>query len=251
MDMNRVMKKITASYATGIRGDLDIADFQKLDAVTAHLLLEYAPNIGKPSADDVERYIQKMFEGRVKPVMASLAVKPNCVSIIAQLDMPTRPMADADDKSKMTPVMAGMMYLDNQLGDIWNVTDSTDGQKVLAKQGKENIEQIIAARRNRMFVTKSSSVSLASVAAAKDLLPAGCTVKAWHQGKLQSLEVMAKVQGGFQVKNADGKEFVVAKEGIIDLIEMAKDAPNEAAKLSKYYGEAYGDKGYGAALVKK
>lgn len=250
MNHERLYSKIIANYATGVRGDLDIADFQKLDAVTAHLLVEFEPRIGKPKADDVERYFHKMFEGKVLPVMSSMSIKPGCVSILAQLNVPTRPMEDSSDKSKMTPVVAGMMYLDNQLGDVWQVKDTEDGNKVLARETKENIDQIIASRRNRMFVTKSSSVSLASVATAKSLLTAGCVVKAWHQGKLQNLEILASVEGGFKVKTEAGKETVVAKEGIIDLQQMAADAPKEDAALIKYFSEAYGDKSYAKQLVK-
>lgn len=246
----RMYNRVLASYATGVRGDLDIADFQKLDAVTAHLLIEFEPKIGRPKADDIERYFGKLFEGKIIPVMASASVKTNCVSIIAQLNVPTRSMEDAEDKSKMTPVMAGLMYIDNQLQDVWQVREDAQGKKVLAKESKENIDQIIAARRNRLFVTKSPSVSLSSVATAKELLPMGSTVKAWHQGKIQSLEITAKIQGGFKAKTQEGKETIVAKEGIVDLQKMADAAPNEDAKLMKYFEEAYGSKEYAKQLVK-
>lgn len=249
MNHERLYNRIMASYATGVRGDLDIADFQKLDAISAHVLVEFEPTIGRPSADDIERYFSKMFEGRIQPVMSTASIKPSCVSIIAQLNIPTRPIEDSENKEKMTPVMAGMMYLDNQLGDVWSVKDQ-DGKKVLAKEAKENIDQIIAARRNRMFVTKSPSVNLASVATARELLPMGSKVKAWHQGKFQNFELVAKVAGGYKVKDEAGKESVVAKEGIIDLKEMADSAPNEDAKLSKYYSEAYGNPQYAKQLVK-
>lgn len=249
MNHERAYNKIMANYATGVRGDLDIADFQKLDAISAHLLVEFSPKIGKPSADDIERYFAKNFEGRILPVMGTASIKPGCVSIIAQLNIPVREFEDSLDKTKMTPIVAGMMYLDNQLNDVWQVKDQ-DGKKVLAKEAKENIEQIIATRRNRMFVTESSSVSLASVATARALLPMGSKVKAWYQGKMQTVELVAAVSGGFKVKNEAGKEFVMAKEGIVDLQQMADAGPNEDAKLAKYYAEAYGDKKYAQQLVK-
>jgi hypothetical protein len=250
MNHKRVYDRIVASYATGIRGDLDIADFQKLDGITAHVLVEFEPNIGKPSSDDVERYFHKMFEGRIVPIMSSMSVKPLCVSILAQANIPTRPIEDTQDATKMTAVVAGLMYLDNDLQQVWNVKEDGEGKKVLAKESKENIEQIIAARRNRMFVTKTPNVSLASVASVRELLTAGCTVKAWHEGKVQALEIVEPVKGGFKVKTEAGKEAVVAKEGVIDLQKMAADAPKEDAALIKYYSEAYGDKKFATDLVK-
>jgi len=250
MNHERLYNRISASYATGVRGDLDIADFQKLDRISAHMLLEFEPKIGKPSANDIERYFGKMFEGRVVPLMSSASVKPNCVSIIAQINIPTREFADAENKEKMTPVIAGMAYLDNQLKDVWTVSQDQEGKKVLAKEGKESIEQIISARRNRMFVTESSNVSLASVAMVRELLPNNTIVKAWHQGKIQTLEILEKVVGGYKVKNTEGKESICAKEGVIDLQKMADAGPNESAKLAKYYDEAYGDKKYAQQLVK-
>lgn len=249
MNHERAYNKIMANYATGVRGDLDIADFQKLDAISAHLLIEFSPKIGKPSADDIERYLAKNFEGRIVPMMSTASIKPTCVSIVAQLNIPTRQFEDSQDQTKMTPIIAGMMYLDNQLQDVWQVQDQ-DGKKVLAKSAKENIEQIIATRRNRMFVTESSSVSLASVATARALLPMGSKVKAWHHGKMQTVELVAAVTGGFKVKDEAGKEFIVAKEGVVDLQQMADAGPNEDAKLAKYYAEAYGDKKYSQLLVK-
>jgi hypothetical protein len=250
MNQERLYSKIMASYATGVRGDLDIADFQKLDTATAHVLLEFEPSIGKPNSDDIERYFGKMFEGKIVPVMSTASIKPMCVSIIAKLNVPTRAFEESEDKAKMTAVVAGMMYLDNQLGDVWQVKQDAEGKKVLAKESKENIDQIIAARRNRMFITKSSTVSLASVAAAKSHLGAGCVVKAWHNGKMQQFEIMAAGIGGFKAKDEAGKEVMLASEGIVDLKKMADEAPNEDAKLMKYFAEAYGDKGYAKQLVK-
>ena len=43
MNVGRMYEKVIAGYATGVRGDLSIADFQKLDAVSAHVLLEFEP----------------------------------------------------------------------------------------------------------------------------------------------------------------------------------------------------------------
>ena len=139
MNINRMMNKVTASFATGIRGDLSIADFQKLDGNSAHLLLEYQPTMGRPKGDDIERYFAKTFEGKLMPIMASCSVKPNCVSIVAQINVPTRPMEDASDKAKMVQVIAGLMYIDTELQDHWEVKDSEDGKKVLSKTSKENI----------------------------------------------------------------------------------------------------------------
>jgi hypothetical protein len=252
MNFDRVYKKVVAaSFATGVRGDLDIADFQKLDAVSAHVLIEYEPKLGRPKGDDIERFFAKTFEGKIMPVMASCSIKPTSVSIVAKLNVPTREMSEAQDKSKMTPVIAGMMYLDNALGDHWEVKDQ-DGKKVLAKIGKENIEQIIAARRNRMFVTETPSVSLASVAIAKEMIGAGDLVKAYFKGEVQPLEITASIKGGFKAKTKEGKEAVIAKEAVLDLqAQAAEKAPNESAKLQKYFEEAYGSKEYARQLVKK
>ena len=250
MNQERLYNRIMASYATGVRGDLDIADFQKLDATTAHVLLEFEPKIGKPNSDDIERYFGKMFESKIAPIMSTASIKPNCVSIIAQLNIPTRPLEDSIDKGKMTAVVAGLMYLDNQLKDVWQVKEGADGKKVLAKESKENIDQIIAARRNRMFITKSSSISLASLATAKTCLTAGCVVKAWHQGKMGEFEILATGTGGFKAKDSEGKEVMLASETVVDLQKMADAGPNEDAKLMKYYSEAYGDKKFAKDLVK-
>ena len=252
MNINRMMNKVTASFATGIRGDLSIADFQKLDGNSAHLLLEYQPTMGRPKGDDIERYFAKTFEGKLMPIMASCSVKPNCVSIVAQINVPTRPMEDASDKAKMVQVIAGLMYIDTELQDHWEVKDSEDGKKVLAKTSKENIEQIIAARRNRMFVTRSSSVSLASLAVAREMIGEGDVAKVWSKGKCFPLEITASTKGGFKGKTEDGKEMTVAKEQVLDLMQMAVEkAPNESAKIAKYFEEAYGDKKYAREMTAK
>jgi hypothetical protein len=253
MDFNRVYNKVVAaSFATGVRGDLDIADFQKLDSVSAHMLIEFEPKMGRPKGDDIERYFAKTFEGKIVPLMASCSVKKNVISIVAQMNVPTRDIEEASDKSKMTPIIANMMYLDNKLQDHWEVKTQEDGKKILAKTCKDNIEQVIAARRNRMFVTETPSVSLASLAHAKDFLGAGDKVKAFFRGAIQPLEILATIKGGFKVKTEDGKEAVIAKEGVLDMMaQAAENAKNESAMLEKYFAEAYGDKGYAKLLVKK
>lgn len=251
MNIDRMINKVTASFATGIRGDLSIADFQKIDGNSAHILLEYQPTMGRPKGDDIERYFAKTFEGKIMPVMASCSIKPNCVSIVAQINTPVRAIEETQDRTKMVPVIAGLMYIDTELQDHWEVKDTEDGKKVLAKTTKENIEQIIAARRNRMFVTKSSNVSLASVAAAKEVIGAGDVVKVWNKGQCFPLEITAAIKGGFKGKTEEGKDIVVAKEQVLDLMKLALEkAPNEASKLQKYFEEAYGDKKYAKELTK-
>jgi hypothetical protein len=252
MNFDRVYQRVTASYATGIRGDIAIADFQRLEAGTAHVLLEYEPKLGKLSQDDVERYFAKTFESKIIPVMASCSIKKNAVSVIAKMNLPVRPVEDSEDKTKMTPIIAGVMFLDNKLQDHWEVQTDQEGKKVLSKTTKENIEQIIAARRNRMFVTRTPSVSLASLAVAKEHLGAGDIVRAYHKGDVVKLEITERIKGGFKGKLEDGREAVVAKESVTDLMaKQASEAPKEDAKLIKYFEEAYGDKKYAKELVKQ
>ena len=251
MNVGRMYDKVIAGYATGVRGDLSIADFQKLDAVSAHVLLEFEPKLGKPSGVDVERYFAKVFEGQIVPVMSSCSIKPQAISVIAQLAVSTRPIEDAENKSAMTPVMAGMMYLDNKLQDAWEVKEGQDGKKLLARVSKENIDQIIAARRNRMFVTDTPNISLASLAVAKDWLGKGDVVKAYRQGQVVQATIQETIRGGYKV-SIDGKDTVLAKESVMDVMQMAADkAPNESAKLIKYFEEAFGSKEYAKQLVKK
>lgn len=250
MNIDRVYNRVVASFATGIRGDLIIADFQKLDANSAHVLMEYTPKLGRPSGDDIERYFAKTFEGKIVPVMASCSIKPQAISIVAKLNVPVRPFEDSEDKGKMTPIIAGMMYLDNQLGDHWEVKDE-EGKKVLSKTSKENIDQIIASRRNRMFITKTPAVSLASLSEVKDFLGKGDMVKAFHKGSIIVAEISDKTKSGFKLKNESGKEMAVAKEQILDLMKQQyEDMKDESAKLVKYFEEAYGDKSYAKELIK-
>ena len=251
MNFDRMINKVTANLATGVRGDLTIADFQKLDAVSAHLLLEFEPKHGKPTGNDIEHYFRKTFEGKIVPVMASCAIKGKAISIVAKRDVPTRDFEDTKDKTKMTPIIMGNLYLDNELRDHWEVKEQ-DGKKILAKNSDDNIEQIIAMRRNRMFVTETPSVSLASVAAAKELLVPGDIVKAFYRGEIQSLEIVAAIKGGYKAKTLQGKDAVIAKEGVLDLqAQNADKTPNEAAKLAKYFEDAYGSKEYARQLTKK
>jgi hypothetical protein len=251
MNSEAMYDKILASFATGVRGDFSIADFERLDDRSAHVLLEYNPRMGRPTGNQIESYFQKIFEGKVQ-ILPDFQVKPNAVSVVAQLVVPTRPMDDAADKGKMTPVIAGLMYLDNKLQNYWEVKEK-DGHKLLAKTSEENIEQIIAARRNRTFITKSSAISLASVGAAKGLLGKGDVVFAYCRDEIKPFEITEKVQGGFRGKfEGQEKETVIAKEAALDLKGLAGEKPkDETAMLVKYFSEAYGDKGYAAELVKK
>jgi hypothetical protein len=251
MNIDRVYNKVVANFATGIRGDLAIADFQKLSEVTAHLLLEFQPQMGKPRQDDVERYFAKTFEGKICPVEGSISIKKNAISVVARINSPKRDIKESEDATKMVPVIAGLMYIDTEFQEPWEVKEE-QGKKVLAKTSKENIEQIIAARRNRMFVTKTPSVSLASLGLVKSELSAGDVVKAFHKDQVIAFEIKSQVEGGFKgcVQGTD-KEFVLAKEAALDVMQQALDkAPNESAKIAKYFEEAYGDKKYAKDMVK-
>ncbi len=244
-------KKIEASFATGFRGDFSIDDFQKLDDHAVHILLAYNEKIGMPTGNDIETYFGRVFEGKVTPLMASCSIKPKTVSIVAQLSVPTRPYDDALNKDKMTPVIAQLMYLDNKLKDYWEVR--TDGdKKVLAKSVSDDIEQIVAARRNRMFITQTPSVSLASVHSYTTTLDKGDVVLAYNNGDAGSFEITARVQGGYRGKfEGQEKEILLASEKVLDLQQIGADKiPDETSKLVKYFEEAYGDKKYAKLLAK-
>ena len=43
MRLDRVANKIASNYAVGHRGDLAIADFQKITPTTAKVLIEFLP----------------------------------------------------------------------------------------------------------------------------------------------------------------------------------------------------------------
>jgi hypothetical protein len=249
MNIDRVYNKVVASFATGIRGDISIADFQKLSETTAHVLLEFQPVMGKPRPDDIERYFAKTFEGKITPIHCS--IKKNAISVVAELNTPKRPIEDSTDPTKMVPVIAGLMYIDTEFQEPWEVKEA-EGKKVLAKTSKDNIEQIIATRRNRLFVTKTPNISLASLAMVKDHLQPGDTVKAFHKGEIVSFEIKALLDHGFKgVVSGSDKEVVIAKEAALDVMQQALDkAPNEAAKIAKYFEEAYGDKRYAKEMVK-
>lgn len=251
LDLNRVYNRVLAAHATGVRGDLSIADFQKFDRSTAHVLMEYEPSLGRPRGEDIERYFHKFFDSKVTPDMVTCSIKTNSVSLIVHLNQPMRPIEDASDSKKMTAVVANMMYLDAELGDHWEVTQDQDGKKVLARIVREDIDQIIAAKRNRMFVTKTPSVSLASVSIAKDLLAPGMTVRAYHKGKMVEAKIQERLKGGFRLSDGS-KEFVVAGEQVMDLMQEAAEKGKKGGwSLEEYFAKAYGDKDYAKQLVKK
>lgn len=248
MNYERMHQRVSASLASGPRTDFSIADFRKVDGDAAHILMEYSPTLGKPSGLDVERYIGKTFDGRITASLETCRIKKNCISVVAKINTPTRAFEDSLDKTKMTPIVAGMQYLDNALHDTWTVKER-DGQKVLCQTAEDNIEQLIATRRNRMFVTKSPNVTFASLDVALACLIKDDVITAYHDGKVGSYTIESQTEVGFRTKDAAGKSVALAADEVLDVNHFAEREASEKGKLQKYFEEAYGDKNYAKELT--
>lgn len=251
MKLDRVVSKIANNYAAGHRGDLSIADFQKVNSTTAKLLVEFDPRFGKPTGSDIEGYFTKHFSGEIKPVMASCIIKPNTVSVMAKMEIDTKDLESVkSDKKGFTPIIANLVYLDNALGDTWEVREE-GGKKVLAKQGTEDIMKIIAERKNRMFMEKSPKTSFSALTMAHACLLPTDVVRVFANEELKEMEITDMDEDNI-IGKIDGVEAKIQPEMVMDLVKASTEvrAASEAAYLMQYYSEAYGSKEYAKELVK-
>lgn len=248
MNLDRLYSKLEEKMSNqlGYRGDLYTADAKSINKNTSKILIGFNSQLGHPTLADLSKYIVKNFDGRISPKLETARVYPeSCgVSVIVSKVRPTRAYSDR----KQMIAVASTLFLDEQLGDKWEVEQN--GDKVhLARVDEEDISEIISQRMKRMQI-KSSHLSFASVSEEKCFasVQAGDTVKFFKDNTVQEGVVLSVGATKSTIKAGD-KNVVVDTPAIFEVVKVNSALDQSKIRtLREYYEKAY-PAGYGKLYI--
>lgn len=242
--LNRLNEKMAKTV--GHRGDMHIADFKPVDQNGGHLLIGYEKTLGPIGSNDVTAFVARAFNGQVVPVMATAKQykAEGAVAVVVHRTVPTRKI---EDKAGMLAV-ANTMFLDQQMGDTWEVKAQPDGTKYLSRVAKDSISDIVGERRRRMSVQASTVTFGNTLSAGVPNLNNGDQVRFYSDGRL--MEGKVRSVGAEVVISSEHGSHTVSPEAVVEILQVSPETTkNVQSYLQEYFSEAYGFEDYSEQLT--
>jgi len=245
----RMIEKLGAKMdkVVGHRGDLYLADFQRIDSDAGHLLLGYERSIGPVGSNDVIACVSRMFDGTLQPVMetAKQYKTEGAVALVVQRTVPTRKY---EDRNQMLAV-SNIHFLDQQLGDTWEVKAQPDGTRYLARVSRDDIGSIVQERRRRMSVKASVVTFGNTLSAGVPNMNRGDEVRFYDSGQLMTGKVTRVGEADVTIAGPTGN-LTVAHEAVVEILQASPQTKqNVRSYLSDYFADAYGFEEYADQLT--
>ncbi len=238
--LNRMLDRLSEKMETeiGHRGDMFVADYRPINKRAGVLLVGYSSGLPHVTTDDIKKYVITEFEGKLIPDLATakLHKESAAVSLVVKQHQRTKKL---EAKNDMVAV-ASTMFLDTEMNDTWEIKDK-DGAKFLARLEKEDLDNIIQARRDRMQI-KSSNICLASVSGGTPItLREGDVISYYRDDRKDEGVVLGVYANGIKVKTG-GRVHAI---NIDEVLEVKEVSPSEKKKLDtnirEYFSTIYGD----------
>jgi|GEM_PF-3600621 len=245
----RMLTRLAAKMdkVVGHRGDLYIADFQRIDADGGKLLLGYERTVGPIGANDVVAFVSRCFEGQLQPLMESAKQykAEGAVALVVKRTVPTRKV---EDKKQMLAI-SNTHFLDQQLGDTWEVKAQEDGTKYMARVSRDDIGAIVKERRRRMSVQASTVTFGNTLSAGVPNLSRGDEVRFYEGGRMLDGKVTRVGSADVSI-SAGGASYTVAHEAVAEILQASPQTQeNVRSYLQDYFADAYGFEQYANQLT--
>lgn len=232
--------------AVGYRSDLHIGDWQRVDKDTAKLQINCDPSLGEALSPDVTAFVLRTFEGALIPQMETAEQHGDCVTLIVSKHMTKRPI---DDVQKLTPIVADVMYIDQQLGDTWKVESLEDGTKYLLRQDDDDITAIVEERHRRMSAGIAQASYVNKLTASGGNIGVGDIIEFYADGQTHKGMVVSIPGERVKVRTQAGTSDISA-EAVLRLLEKSKVSQSATdEQLRQYFRDAYGFEDYADDLV--
>lgn len=251
MDYNRAFSSLEQKLNVGVghRPDMNLADVRKINEATAHFMVEYSDNA--PTSKDVNEFFLKKFNSKITPFISTAKVYPKhkVITVVAQLLSLTRP---ATDSKTLKTVIAGQLYLDSPMEQLWEV-QQREGRKILVRKIKDDIMSLVEARRNAMMTSHShktfASLNVNNLEKLISKLEKDDSVRVLQNGKIMDGIVLNVVGEDVEVK-VDNETVIVPISTILNVNKSMENPEAEKQAMEKYFSDAYGDPSYARELVR-
>ncbi len=240
----------------GHRGDLWLAETVRAGRDAARLLIAYAESLKPPSVGDIEAFVNRHFDGRLRVQQGTqrLHQAEAAVELIASMWAPKREFGDRRNMIQVSPHVyceRNARTGDVQRDAVWDVARDAEGHPFLRRRTAEDIDAIVSERKQRL-IKDTRGLSFASVKTAGAMqLTAGDTVRFYADDQTLVGQVLAASGGSnWRIQTATGV-FTVPKAAVFECVQAGstREASDEQ-KLRDYYSQAFGDPEYADELVR-
>ena len=227
-----MLNKVTASLERLGRVDFKLSAAHTLSSKDVKLAISFNPKVGVPTNKQVVSFFEKQLS-QLTPCMATAVRKDSNIIVYASITEVTRPMSD---RKQMTSVVAGLKYLDQDMGSVWEVVQE-NGRQQLKQIHKFDIAELIKHRTSRMATASVALAIMPDTFAVKD------TVKFYHDNA-QHEGVVKKIQDdSVTIDTLGGSLLTIDKNAIF---KVSKSSPKKLRDLKKqqeqYWTEVHGPK---------
>jgi len=246
---DKIIKKLgTKVKSSGLptRGDLYISDSHPIDPIKCRVLVAYNQQVGDPTINQLENFIEYTFGGKVHAQTASaeLHKAEGAISCICTLNTATRPLTDSSALRRI----AGDTFSDDNTGNIWRVVDD-GGQKYLMRQTTDNITDIVEARQ---IHRSRHEASFNTIRTAAPIPTVGDQVKFMSPDNILLFGEVTKLSDDSAVVKANGQSIKIDRQAIIQITDRSKsEVADQKNQLQDYFAKAYGSQEFAEELTSK
>lgn len=262
--MNNFLKNVTEqlnqklkAQATVKRSDITMVDYVPVDETTVKATFAYDTSEGVPAGDDISQYVVN-YLGNYKPIYATFRAdkQSGVFSIAISAVTETRRY---DDYKEMNVVVGNLYYVDADMGDLWEVTTSAEGQKYLVRKSNTDLTKVFNDRLSRIQA-QSGNVNLniyQNRASASLLTPninklgVGDLISFFYNGAIAKGEIVNIANETITVKpEGTNGPIDINVHAVVNLIQHNTSyEQNTDEYLKEYYTVAYGDPDYAKKVV--
>jgi len=244
---NRLSQKLATKEP--YRSDFVLADFRSVTGNAAEVLFQFDRQFGAPSRETVAQTIAHLYKAqdgrpRLQVDLASIKFFPRQDAVACVVARPKirRPMGDA---RSMQTIVAGTMFLGENMSDTWAVAKSEDGSVFIERVEDDNVEEILRERSRAKSFRTHAGVNLTLNAVHASTAEASYELGDWvtcsSSGKLLSAQILGMSEGVAHVRFKNGQQSTVSLASIHGLVSASAEslAKNREA-IKEYYRKAYG-----------
>jgi hypothetical protein len=229
------------------RNDLRLVDFAPSGPITAQVLLQHDPVRATPSLKQIEAWFVEKFGNRIRPNLETARTydKEPAISLYANLNVPHRPLSDADGMQRVGGLDT---YMDANTGNVWDVRENENGTKFLVARTDDDLnsllEQVKTRGHGRAFLASVQELRKHAC-----MCSVGDTVKFIDADNVCRGEVVS-MKGDTVTISANNTKVTVDKGQVVEILRRNPDAINDTrVTMQDYFTKAFGDAEYAEQLT--
>jgi len=238
------------SEQVGYRSDLYLGDYRMAGTQLATIGIGYDQVLGQPSGEQIEEFVIKRFQGRIRAHMSS-AFAHSSQRVVTLNVTANRVSAAFDSMRQRLACIGPNRYVEAGTNAVWELED-VEGRPVVFRVAEEDLEEIL--KKTRGSLARSSSVRLADcVEGGEQLVVLNANVAYFDLNGQQRVGTVMSVPDneGYLTVQHDSQTNRVHYNQVREVLASEGLDGATKTKLERYFTEMFGDKDYAKDLVRE